>query len=348
MKKRFIMNLRNFYLNLILKEKKNFFELLVFLFLKILSLFYLCGLLLKNFLDNLKQKKEYKNKKIISIGNLTWGGTGKTSFTIYLLKILKDINKKAVVIQRGYPKNFKNPVEVLEEDTEKYTDEGILIKKTFPEIPVYLCKNRIKAIEKAIKEKNFEYIILDDAFQYKKIKKDIEFLMIDSSNPFGNGNLIPAGILREPVSSLKKASVIVLTHSEISQFHEIVKYTKFNKKIDFFHLYYKIKNLEELKLIKAEFGAFCGIGNPESFFKLLEKEGFILKEKIIFPDHYDYKKLNLNKNLIWFTTEKDFVKLKNTKHNIKEVKIEICLKEEEKLKQLFLTETAHLIKTQDT
>ncbi len=142
---------------------------------------------------------------VIGIGNLTVGGTGKTPFTIKLTKYLKDSGYLPVVFTTGYKSG--------EYDGKIISDESEEIINSVQGIEVIPGKNRLENLLKRQEKGNFDIAVLDDAFQQWKIKKNLDILLIDSTFPFGNGLTLPAGILREPVSSLKRADIVILTHS---------------------------------------------------------------------------------------------------------------------------------------
>jgi tetraacyldisaccharide 4'-kinase len=246
--------------------------------------------------------------KIISVGNIIAGGAGKTSLVIYLLKFLQ--NKRKIGVVFG----------------EKIKDEAELIKKKFPSVFVSNEKN-INGLKKI---SDFcDLIIIDDGFHCHWIKKDMDILIIDCSNLFDNYFLIPAGLLREPLSSIKRADIIVLSHSHMVSGRkklEIVNYfKKFNKPL--FFMDFKIKEIKNYienfpveYLRNKKILAFAGIGNPFNFFYLILNQNPEILYSISYPDHYDYKnedvkvirKIAEEKNVdIILTTEKDFIKIED-------------------------------------
>jgi tetraacyldisaccharide 4'-kinase len=247
----------------------------------------------------LDQFKKTPSKKIYSIcvGNIYVGGTGKTPTTIKLFKILKKIYKKVTTAKKFYS---------YQED-----EINLLKKKT----NFLTSKNRPQIIKKAIK-KGFKIIIFDDGLQDKNIDYDLKIICFDTLSWIGNGQLIPAGPLREKISSLKKYDVVFL--KDISKKNnKIIKLIKnINPNIKIFNTKYVIRNLNKFNL-KKKYIIFSGIGNPNSFQAFLKKNKFNIINNIIFPDHYKYKKndiikiikkaQNINAQII--TTEKDFIKI---------------------------------------
>ena len=246
--------------------------------------------------------------KIISVGNIIAGGAGKTSVVVYLLKILYNRKKIGVVIGK------------------RIKDEAELIRKNFPFVLVSNEKNLngLRGID------NFcDLIIIDDGFHCNWIKKDIDILVIDCFNPFDNKFLIPAGLLREPLSSVKRADIIILSHPYMVTEEGKLKIVNYFKKINkpLFFMDFKIKELKNGdKNIPVEFLenkrilAFAGIGNPFNFFYLILYYKPQILYSISYPDHYSYKKEDIEviekiaeeKMVdIVLTTEKDFIKIEN-------------------------------------
>ncbi len=277
--------------------------------------------ILINFGKNFLIKKKYKIKTIC-VGNIYIGGTGKTSLSIQINKILK--NKfKTVFIKKRY-------LDQLDE-RKMLQAHGKLISD----------ENRGISLDKA-EVKKFDVAILDDGLQDKKIDYDISIACFNSTYGIGNGYLLPAGPLREKLEILKKYSAIFLVGEKKNiKLSSILK--KYNNKI-FYSKYIPInvKNLNR----KKRYLYFCGIGNPEEFESTLNKYKFKISKKFIFPDHHNYtnedlekiKKIALNDKLEIITTEKDYKRLtNNNKKNIKYLKVELQIENYKKFSN-FLTE----------
>ena len=250
---------------------------------------------------------------IICIGNIYIGGTGKTSTAIEIFKILSGF-KKVCFLTKGYGRKSNKDIYLSEvntpnQNTEDTGDEPLLLNKFGH---VYISNNRVAAINKIIKL-GYDAIIFDDGFQDHKIFKNLNLLCFDSTNWIGNGNLIPSGPLREPLTSIKLANFVVIK-GEKNQFIE-KEIKTICPNIEIIYTENKVENIETLR--NKNFIAFTGIGNPYSFFNtLLNNEIKILKQ-IIYPDHFqftekNYKKLfeeaeKRNCNLI--TTEKDHLRI---------------------------------------
>jgi len=291
-------------------KTKNFVSLLVFpLTLITFSI---------NFLKKFNSKKHFKIKTIC-IGNLSAGGTGKTSLAVELNELLRD-KFKTVFIKKKY---------------SNQNDEYNLLKKRGK---IISSKNRKDAL--SIAEKNFDLAILDDGLQQKDIEYDLKIVCINSYEGFGNNFLLPAGPLRENSNELNNYDIVFLNGFKKNQKikHKI---KKINKNLKIFNAIYEPINLKEYNL-KNKFLSFCGIGNPHEFENTLKKFKFKIKEKLIFPDHYsisdkkidNIKDIANKNNLKIITTEKDFLRLtKKQQKGINFLKVKLKIQNISKLKK---------------
>ncbi len=296
---------------------------------KILSVLFFPLSLLWIVISLLKKKiiKKYKSKlKVICIGNLTVGGSGKTPFAIYTYKLLKRLGYKPVFLTRGYEGFLKGPIKVKDSHNFKDVgDEALLLNKIGATI---VSKDRAlgaKLIEKH--EDNFNIIIMDDGLQNYQLEQDIKFLLIDKNLKFGNQFCIPAGPLREPINQgLTKIDAIVLTgnNHKDTDFNNVYNKTIFNS---------KVKTIKSPKIKNEKLLAFCGLANSNKFYETLKENGYNVTSTKSFPDHYEYKNEDIDKliseankqNLKLITTEKDYVKIKDNKNLINTLPIEIEL-----------------------
>jgi len=275
---------------------KNFFPILLF------PLTLLYGLII--FLKKKFTKLSKFNIPIICIGNIYVGGTGKTPSSILLANELSKIGKKPAIIRKFY---------------KNHNDEYQLIRKHFKYL--ILNKNRINAINQAAEE-NFDSIILDDGFQDYRIKKDLNIICFNQNQLIGNGFVFPSGPLRESLSALKNAQIIIINGQKNIEFER--KVLSLNRNINIFYSSYKPINISEFK--DKQLLALAGIGNPNNFFDLLSEHGLNVKEKLIFPDHYEFKNSEIldiintanQNNYEIITTEKDYFRIKS--YNFKEIK----------------------------
>ncbi|MCM8778501.1 MAG: tetraacyldisaccharide 4'-kinase [Candidatus Omnitrophica bacterium] len=315
------IKLKEFFYHLAMDKKPVFWLFPFKIFLGLLSLFYF---ILLKFITFFCGKKEKFVTKIISVGNITWGGTGKTPLVINIAKYFKQKHSVAIVT-RGYGR---------EKRTGMPADEVILLSQRLSNIPVIVTDKRKKGIERAIREYGAEIVILDDGFQQWEIKKDLEIVVIDGLNPFGNGWLLPRGILREPVASLKRADLFVINKVDLlkdgtSLYKLRERLKKINPKAPIFEAIYSprcLRNLidrrkESLDILKEkDVCIFSGIASPDSFKSTVEKLGCKLRLVFEFLDHYPYRETDLiklcamclrEKISILVTTEKDAVRLVN-------------------------------------
>lgn len=284
-------------------------------------------------------KQGYKSKcKIISVGNIVSGGSGKTPFTIFLTNHLRDKGFKVAVSHRGYKGKFEQENKLISDRKEVFDfaqdagDEAFLLATKLNGIPVIVGKNRRLSIN--ILEQKFsdlDYIILDDSFQHLKVFHNLDFVVFNEIGGIGNGFVLPAGILREPLSALKFADYIVIN----GEGNIPGKLKKYNKPILLGG--YTIKRFYDVDgndiKISGRKSLLSGIGLPRSFENTIRKSGISYEKHFCFPDHYDFKdktilqkiKYELKKGKIdhLLITEKDFAKLQFIEHNLPLVVVEV-------------------------
>jgi len=255
---------------------------------------------------------------IICVGNIYVGGTGKTPVSILLANKLSGQKRNPVILRKYY---------------KIHKDEHDFIKNKFKNL--ILSKNRIIGLSEAEKTE-FDTAILDDGFQDVSFTKDISIICFNQNQLIGNGLVLPAGPLRERLSSLKKADIVIINGEKDKIFED--KILKINNNLKIFYSFYKPINIDEFK--NKRLLAIAGIGNPENFFDLLKKNNLNIEKKLIFPDHYNFSKKEIKKiieqskkdKLKIIMTEKDFYKIKNYSLNdIKYLKVEVKIRSEEKL-----------------
>mgnify|MGYP006096552221 FL=1 len=304
-----------------------------FILSKVYCLVYLAWKCLFD-LNIIPQKKF--NTKIISIGNITLGGTGKTPMIKTISTELTERNISHCIISRGYKKKIKGTVVVSNKEKilasiDQSGDEPFMLAHSLKNIPI-IVGNKSEAIKIAIKKFKPKLILLDDGFQSLKIKRDCDIVLVDLSRKFHNYKLLPLGFLREPFSSLKRANLIVFTKSNHSiKNSEKVKSSVFksiNKSIEVFSSNWegKIQKYDFEKQcfitedfeIAAPFVACSGLGNNQLFKKMVARKYSKENNFLSFPDHHDYsvkdilnikKTLKINNSKTLVTTKKDFYKL---------------------------------------
>ncbi len=314
---------------------------LLFSLLKFCSIFYGIGSGFKNLLYD---KNIIKPKKVdafvISVGNFTTGGVGKTPVVAEIAKYFVEKSERVAIISRGYGGKLNNKeVHVISDGINLYYkadmagDEPYWLAVNLNMCAVLTCSNRYKAAEYAIKELGVTKIILDDGFQHRKMARDVDIVLVDSEKMFGNENLLPAGPLREGMEGFKRVSELVIVSknvdhtraekiAKIMQKKQGIKATVCKVEPDYA---YNIISGEHLQS-GAEITALSAIGQPEQFYKFLEKD-YNIKEKITFDDHHQYTEndiANIAGTIV--TTEKDAVKLALlNKNNIYALKLKTVL-----------------------
>ena len=261
----------------------------------------------------LKDKSEsYKsNIPIIVVGNLTIGGTGKTPLVKYIATELIKRGYKPGIVSRGYGGKFKETLKVDENTSVKETgDEAQILSKL--NIPFYIDKNRVRAVEKINKNHDCDVIISDDGLQHYKMKRDIEIAVIDGKRRFGNKLTFPAGPLREPIKRLDSVDFVVNNSGPTEEEEFLMNVSP----SEFVHLKSgKSYKVEEWPM-HNQVHAVAGLGNPGRFFDLLGKLGFdIIRHP--FPDHHNFVSSDIFylDHLPIIMTEKDASKCKDFDNN---------------------------------
>ncbi len=269
------------------------------------------------------------NAAVISIGNITTGGTGKTPLVIRLCKqLISDSqfqlsNSQCAILTRGY-----KAAKGLRGESGGYGDEPAVLAESCPGIQVVVNPDRIAGAAEAISRFGAKVLIMDDGFQHRRLGRELDIVTIDATVPFGYGKLLPAGLLREPVAALKRADAAVITRcdqvdeAELTQLEgklrqinpEMVVARSVHAPVCAKSINNREINLEELKSKKIF--AFCGIGNPDAFLSTVEGLGAELVGSKVFNDHYHYtnecladiyeQAKRLDADLI-LTTQKDWV-----------------------------------------
>jgi tetraacyldisaccharide 4'-kinase len=285
---------------------------------------------------------------IISIGNITVGGTGKTPMAVYVAQVLKQLGYKVVIISRGYKGKAEKVGGIVSDGRallmtpEIAGDESYMMASRLKDVPVILGKNRFKAGKLAISEFAPDVIVLDDGFQHLKLQRDLDLVLLDYRKPFGNEHLLPRGVMREPASALFCANAIILTRTDTVDNREtsslpkkLLSYER-NKPVyrTFHHPFvYKIINGEKsilenniketpifsLASLKGRIAfAFSGLADNRNFLRTLKNLKCNVSGYMEFPDHHWYSDRDLkdisaaakrSMSECLITTEKDFVRI---------------------------------------
>lgn len=302
------------------------------------------------------------------MGNLTAGGTGKTPVVQFLCDWLKEIGYHPAIVMRGYGSSLNLATNHLVADErgllvtqEEAGDEAAQLAQNLPGIPIWIGANRVVGGQNAIQLSKANILIMDDGFQHRKLFRDMDILLIDALRPWGYDHVLPRGLLREPISNLRRADAILITRSDLCSEEELENLEKqiyfINERAQIFRTNHKPSRIVEL--FGSEFPVqvglekkahfFCGLGNPSGFFRTAIEAGFVETGRTIFPDHYPYQKtdlLNLEEKAkaesaqVLLTTEKDGIKLKKFEKSsipIWQLGIEVSFeKREEQLKNAIM------------
>jgi len=256
---------------------------------------------------------------VISVGNITLGGTGKTPMVEWIARWYRRRGVRVTLISRGYG------------HAGGINDEGLVLEENLPDVPHLQDPDRVKLAAIATLELDTELIILDDGFQHRRLARDLDLVMLDALEPFGLGKLFPRGLLREPIRSLRRASAVVLSRADLldpSQREPIRRTVERtapslpfietrHAPLDLIDGEGHVYPLEELA--GKEIAAFCGIGNPEGFRRTLAPLCRHVSDLKVFPDHHIYDAGDVRSLTDWatrlganlaLTTQKDLVKLR--------------------------------------
>lgn len=279
-------------------------------------------------------KQERLAARVVSVGNITVGGTGKTPLVIHLTQKLKERSRRVAILTRGYKREKREMVELTADNKEKANwrevgDEPYLLAGRLSDVPVMVGKRRAVSGKRAIERYGSEILLLDDGFQHLKVFRNLDIVVIDSVNPFGNGKLLPSGILREPVSSLRRADVFVLTKTDqTSDTDELIRILKTqNPRALVVRSVHRVSGMADLfdgspinqrDVEGKDAFLFSGIGNPRSFEKTVEQLNVNILGHRVFPDHFAYRRQDAENLIrqaqavgagIIVTTEKDSVRI---------------------------------------
>lgn len=288
------------------------------------SIPYGAGVWLRNLFFAIKLTKIRKVAvPVVCIGNLTAGGTGKTPCVEWLCKGLCSLGLRVAILSRGYG------------GAGGANDEAMVLEDRLPDVPHLQGPDRCLIAQSAIEELESEVLVLDDGFQHRQLARDLDIVLVDATNPWGHGYLLPRGTLREPRSGLKRAGAVVITRAdqvtgdklaclrnEITKLApDLVLCEAIHQPAEMICWESDSMDLEELKGRKVL--AFCGIGNPGSFIKTLEILGANVMASRVFPDHHAYTRNDIQGLIDWaaqiagddallVTTHKDLVKIRTS------------------------------------
>ncbi len=315
---------------------------------------YSIAVRLRNFLYSKEWLKVHRSDAaVISVGNITVGGTGKTPLVIWLCKeIISDSrfqisNCQCAILTRGYKAAQDSRLQTQDsrqktqeargktQDTrgkiQDYRDEPAILAESCPEVKVIVNPDRVAGAGEAISKFGANTLIMDDGFQHRRLVRDLDIIAIDATRPFGYGKMLPAGLLREPIVSLKRAGAVVITRcdqvteaelSEIERKLQIINPDVIIARSIHAPTYVKSADNQEISLEQLKdkkIFTFCGIGNPDSFFNTIKSLNCDLAGEKVYNDHHHYtndcladiyeQAGGLKADLI-LTTQKDWTKIK--------------------------------------
>ena len=335
--------------SVISKRKRGFADSLWMLFFYFISVFYGMGPFFKRVLYKMRILKPYSfSKKIISVGNITIGGSGKTPFVEELSKRIMKTGKEVLIVEKGYKREKKGSFDVVS-DGEKILlkaaeagDEAYMLARSLSNAKIVVSSDKVKGIERGIDMFSPDVVLLDDGFQKRyALPKAYNVVLLNALNPIGYNRIFPAGMLRESVSSLKYAETVVITNTNLVENPEFIEkikevVLKYNKNARIFESEHQPKYLysittlekENLSVLKGrKIISFSSIGSPAGFEATLKGLGAKIIASLRFRDHHKFKRaeikgiinlLERTQATMIVTTEKDEVRinrkfLENTK-----------------------------------
>lgn len=243
-------------------------------------------------------------RPVVSVGNLTVGGTGKTPLVEYIAKLLVRHGRKPAILTRGYGRGSKDAMILLppgadrRPDARELGDEPALLARAIPEVPLVICADRVRGGRAAENHFQVDAHILDDGFQHLALARDLDVLVLDATQPLSDRNLLPAGRQREPLSAIQRAQIVALTRTEsadpapleelLRQVHPAARAYRSQMKLLGWANALNGENVPMESLHGRKVAAFCALGNPQAFFTGLRRWGFELAAQDAFPDHHVY------------------------------------------------------------
>ena len=272
------------------------------------------------------------SRPVVSVGNLTFGGTGKTPFVLFLARRLRFEGKSPAILSRGYGRRSRGRVVVSDGNgpivgPDRGGDEPVAMARRLPAVPVVVAERRVEAAQEAI-ALGADLLLLDDGYQHLALERDVNILLLDAADPFGGGRLPPAGTLREPLSALGRADAFVFTRVDRASPSAAARaeLSRRNPDAPVFTARIRATGLSDESgaaltspaLTGRRFVAVCGIAHPQAFVASLRELELAPEEVLAFPDHHRYGRRDLARiraaadrtGSAWIaTTEKDAVKL---------------------------------------
>jgi tetraacyldisaccharide 4'-kinase len=274
---------------------------------------------LRNLRYDLGRNVHVADVPVVSVGNLTLGGTGKTPLVAWIARWLRQRDVRVTIVSRGYGAQRGEP-----------NDEALELEQRLPDVPHLQNADRVAATQTAIEEFDCQVVLLDDGFQHRRLARDLDIVLLDACEPFGFGHVFPRGLLREPVAGLKRADIVVLSRADMvspeqrAQIRgEVARHAPLAAWVEVRHaperwLSSTGDELPVAALAGKPLAAFCGLGNPAGFRHTLGECDGQVQAFREFPDHHLYDRSDVESLAAWAAqlnvtavacTHKDLVKL---------------------------------------
>lgn len=336
---------KEYYISILSGQQRGILASLILSFLTVFTYPYLAILNARNALYKYGIKKSVRlPANVISIGNITMGGTGKTPLVEFTARYLLNKGKSVAILSRGYGSKGTVPVNesISGEDGGSknkvlVNDEYLVLRENLKEAPVFPGKDRVQNGKKAIRKHGVGFLILDDGFQHLRLKRDLDIVVIDALSPLAGNFLIPKGTLRGPLRDLSRAGLFVLSHCNLCDEHTLKSIYKtlhhINADVPVCETIHKPVHIESIKgnsflepgwLEGKRIFSLCAIGNPESFKSTLRESGADIIGFKFFRDHHSFTQGELNKVIAdskplsvdaIVVTQKDSVKIRDKNIN---------------------------------
>lgn len=291
------------------KSNPTLLDQLLFWSLRLLCLPYVLAMAVRNRLYDWKWKQVHSSSlTVVSVGNLSVGGTGKSPTVAWLARWFRERDKRVAILSRGYGK--------LDDGRN---DEALELELKLPDVPHLQNPDRVASAMLAADELEMEVLILDDGFQHRKLSRDLDIVLIDATDSAAARWPLPAGLQRERMSSLKRAGFVIITRADaVSEEQlnnltsQIAKYISQDRIALATHkpkslLQYPAERLDLERLRGARVLAFCGIGNPQAFFESLRRLGAQLIDQREWPDHHAYSREDVHWLMDWHAEQADAI-----------------------------------------
>ncbi len=313
-------------------------------FFKTILFFILSGILdglsrTRRFCYDYGIKKQHSfHVPIISVGNLTFGGTGKTPFTLWISEYVAKRNKKVMILMRGYKGKLENSHGLIKSNSKmipdpiQYGDEALLYARKLKNASVVVGKKRAQNLEYYFSEEKPDLVVLDDGHQHITIKRNLNFVLFDLLQPMSIYKVAPSGLMRESLTALKDADLIVLARADLVDEEKKMAMKKLIRpylapRTPIAEIFYKPNGIIDSSfnqvmpasgLSGKKVICLAGIASPGSFFKMIEDLGAVILTTESFPDHHYFKLEELksfidyakSEDALIITTEKDIVRIK--------------------------------------